>query len=147
MTIDLGPLILAASVLLGGGFLLGRQTGAAQARVRDLLAKLETAGKEREFAQASLDAATAEIARIASEREEYGSRVVDHFTATSELMRALTVQYRAVYDHLTRGATSLCPEGSVGLQDGLQPESLGEGEGNTGEPPKPPAATDASIDE
>jgi uncharacterized membrane-anchored protein YhcB (DUF1043 family) len=146
MTIDLGPLILAASVLLGGGFLLGRQTGAAQARVRDLLAKLETARKERELAQASLDAAAAEIARIASEREEYGSRVVDHFSATSELMRDLTVQYRAVYDQLTRGATSLCPEGSVGLQDGLQPESLGEGGGNADGSSKSPAPPDASDD-
>ena len=74
-----------------------------------------------------------EIERANSEREEYGSRVVEHFSGTSELMRDLTVQYRAVYDQLTQGATSLCPEGSVGLQDGLQPEMLDEGRREEGE--------------
>jgi uncharacterized membrane-anchored protein YhcB (DUF1043 family) len=127
MTIEPGLVVLAVCALLGVGFVLGRLLGPTAAKHRDLSAKLETAQKEREFADASLEAAKADLARITSEREEYGAQVVDHFSATSELMRDLTVQYRAVYDQLTRGATSLCPESSVGLQTGLQPESLGEG--------------------
>lgn len=139
MIIEPYILIIAAFVLLGGGFAVGRLTGSSQAGIRELKGKLETAQKERELAQGSLEAAKAEIARVESEREEYGSRVVDHFSATSELMRDLTVQYRAVYDQLTRGATSLCPDGSVGLQDGLRPESLGEGGGPESEADAPPA--------
>ena len=50
--------------------------------------------------------------------------MVEHFTGTSGLLRDLTVQYRSVYDHLTKGATSLCPEGSVDLLEGLQSERL-----------------------
>jgi len=144
MTFEPGLLIVAACVLLGGGFAVGRLTGSSRERVRDLQGKIEEAQKERELAQASVEAAKAEIARLGEEREEYGSRVVDHFSATSELMRDLTVQYRAVYDQLTRGATSLCPEGSVGLQDGLQPESLGEGDGTEPEREASPSEAEAS---
>ena len=141
MTLEPVILILAVGIAIGAGFALGRRTGSTRERIRDLLMKLEAVKKEREFANASLDAAKAEIAQMKSEREEYGSRVVEHFSATSELMRDLTLQYRAVYDQLTQGATSLCPEGSVGLQDGLQPEMLDEGRREEGEDEAPAAGT------
>jgi uncharacterized membrane-anchored protein YhcB (DUF1043 family) len=133
---SLDPTISIAAVLaaLAVGFLLGRRTGNAPARARELEAQLETAGKERELAQASVEAAKAEIERVTGELKGYRGEVVEHFTGTSGLLRDLTLQYRAVYDHLTKGATSLCPEGSVGLQEGLQPEKLPEGPAAEAEP-------------
>jgi uncharacterized membrane-anchored protein YhcB (DUF1043 family) len=66
------------------------------------------------------------------------------------MLRDLTHQYRAVYDHLTKGATSLCPEGSIDLLEGLRSEKLPEGkdsasgeEGPQGEPPASETASPA----
>jgi uncharacterized membrane-anchored protein YhcB (DUF1043 family) len=134
MSLEPGLTIAAAFAALAVGFLLGRRTGNALARVRELEEQLETAGKERELARASVEAAKAEIKRVKGELEGYRGDVVEHFTGTSGLLRDLTVQYRAVYDHLTKGATSLCPEGSVGLPEGLQPEKLPEGPPAEAEP-------------
>jgi len=119
--------IAVACVALGAGVFIGRRTGTRAERVRELTAQLEGAAKERELAQASLEAAKAEIASLKAEQEQYRGNVVEHFTGASDLLRDLTVQYRAVYDHLTAGATSLCPPGSVGLQEGLQAEQLATG--------------------
>ena len=122
------PIIAAAAavVALVVGFVVGRRTGDAHARIQDLEARLEAAAKEREFAEASVAAAREEIQRLRTEFEDYRGSVVSHFTGTSGLLRELTVQYRAVYDHLTAGATSLCPEGSVDLLEGLAPGALPE---------------------
>jgi hypothetical protein len=36
------------------------------------------------------------------------------------------VQYRSVYEHLTKGASTLCPEGFVGLTEGLPVPEIAE---------------------
>jgi len=114
----------AAALVLLVGFVVGRRTGDAHARIQDLEARLEGAVKEREFAEASVAAARQEIQRMRGEFDAYRGRVVSHFSGTSGLLRDLTVQYRAVYDHLTAGATTLCPEGSVDLLEGAPPGAL-----------------------
>jgi uncharacterized membrane-anchored protein YhcB (DUF1043 family) len=119
--------VAIACVALGAGVFLGRRTGKTGQRLRELTNQLEAAGKDRELAQASLEAAKSDIASLKAEQQQYRSEVVEHFTGASDLMRDLTVQYRAVYDHLTQGATGLCPPGSVGLQEGLQVEQLATG--------------------
>jgi uncharacterized membrane-anchored protein YhcB (DUF1043 family) len=152
MLMEPGLTVFAALVALVAGFLIGRRTGKARERIGELESQLEVAGKERELAQASvvaakeeikrvekelrvvgeerdlaqasLVAAKQEIERVETELQEYRADVVEHFTGTSGLLRDLTVQYRSVYDHLTKGATSLCPEGSVSLLEGLQAERL-----------------------
>ncbi len=47
-----------------------------------------------------------------------------HFTQTSELVHGLTLQYRAVYDHLAEGARTLCPERMLELSHGDSAEAL-----------------------
>jgi uncharacterized membrane-anchored protein YhcB (DUF1043 family) len=128
----------AAVLVVGslGGFLIGRRSGSPRERIRELEGQLESANKERELAQASVEAAKAEIAGLETRLEDYRGEVVDHFTGTSGLLRDLTLQYRAVYDHLTHGATTLCPEGSVGLPEGPLPEKLPEGTPDEPEPPQ-----------
>jgi len=126
----LAILILTGAVALAVGILIGRLTGNDRQEVRVLESKLETANKERELAQASLDAAKDEIKRTREQLDGYRGEVVEHFTGTSQLLRDLTHQYREVYDHLATGASSLCPEGSVDFLEGLQPERLSAGEGD-----------------
>ena len=122
--------ILTGVVALAVGILIGRFTGNGRQAVLELKSKLESANKERELAQASVDAAKDEINRTREQLDGYRGEVVEHFTGTSQLLRDLTHQYREVYDHLAKGASSLCPEGSVDFLEGLQPERLSAGEGD-----------------
>ncbi|MFQ5418036.1 MAG: ZapG family protein [Myxococcota bacterium] len=142
-------LVVVSAVALGIGVVAGRQTGNAHARIRELEAEVESSAKKREFTQASLEAAKREIARVRSELEDYRGGVVEHFTGTSMLLRDLTHQYRAVYEHLTAGATTLCPEGSIDLLEGMGsarlPEAGGVPEaGTSAESPNEPEGTRSS---
>ena len=133
MTFDL-LFYLASAVVVGLvlGFLSGRHTGRSAERIRELEAHVERQEKERERALAEL-AATREMLRLKEEElESYRGRVADHFSGTSELLRDLTHRYRSVYAHLTAGASELCPEGFVGLEEGLEPGALSSGEGAGG---------------
>ena len=58
------------------------------------------------------------------EYDIYRMNVLEHFSGTSDLLRDLTVQYRSVYQHLTKGASTLCPEGFVGITEGLPKPEL-----------------------
>jgi uncharacterized membrane-anchored protein YhcB (DUF1043 family) len=135
MLMEPGLVIFAAFVALVVGFLVGRRSGNPREQIRELESRLEVAEKERELARASVKAAKEEITRVETELREYRAEVVEHFTGTSGLLRDLTVQYRSVYDHLTKGATSLCPEGSVSLLEGLRSELLPEEAGPSGAEP------------
>lgn len=107
-----------ALVALGVGMVIGRRTGDAHARARELQSQLEDSAKAQELATAETAAARDETRRIRTEFDDYRAGVVDHFTGTSVLLRDLTLRYRAVYEHLTDGATTLCPEGSIDLLEG-----------------------------
>ena len=131
MMFPLAILILTGSVALAVGVLIGRLTGNNRQEVSELKSQLESACKERELAQASVAAAKDEITRTREQLDGYRGEVVEHFTGTSQLLRDLTHQYREVYDHLATGASSLCPVGSVDFLEGLQPERLSAGEGDS----------------
>jgi len=156
MFMEPGLTVFAAFLALVVGFVVGRRTGKARERIGELESHLEVVAKERELAQASVVAAKEEIKRtgaelqlaqasvfaakkeierVETELQEYRADVVEHFTGTSGLLRDLTVQYRSVYDHLTKGATSLCPEGSVSLLEGLPSERLPEEAGPSSSEP------------
>lgn len=97
---------LALAVLAGGvGFLLGGRGGRLARRVAALEAQLVDAKIETE--------------RVRGELAGYRRRVADHFAATSEKLHGLTLQYRAVYEHLARGASELCPEDFRPVAGGL----------------------------
>ena len=105
-------LLVAAAAAAGLGFAFGRIGGPAARRARAL---------ERALAEerAAHDKARAEY-------ETYRKRVADHFGETSERLHDLTLQYRAVYEHLAKGATELCPEGFSKLEGGLGLDALPE---------------------
>jgi uncharacterized membrane-anchored protein YhcB (DUF1043 family) len=111
-----GAMLLAGVVL---GFLIGRRSSAARARARQLEGALEELRKEQERAQAEIQAGREKLDR-------YRGKVADHFAGTSERLRDLTLQYRAVYNHLAEGAGELCPEGFEKLEGGLGLDALPE---------------------
>ncbi len=102
-------------ILMLASFLFGRRTGGTAARVGELEEELEASLRERE--------------RLAAETEGYKTRVADHFAETSHRLHDLTLQYRAVYDHLAKGAQELCPEGFEKLEGGLGLDALPEESG------------------
>ena len=111
----------AIIVLAGGlaaGFLLGRSTGAQRRRVREL-------EKDLRLASVRLEGAAEELKRSEQQLEDYRNQVVAHFAGTGEKLRDLTLQYRAVWEHLGEGARALCPEGSLRLFGGLEALALG----------------------
>ncbi len=106
---------VALPVLLGGmliAFWIGRRTSEATVRVAELEGALADARTERAKASDALG--------------DYQGRVTDHFTETSRKLHELTLQYRAVYDHLAEGANQLCPDGFEKLEGGLGLDSLPE---------------------
>ena len=100
-------LIQVLAAVAGGlvaGWILGRFTGAAAARSRELADRVESLRKESERVSAELAAAKAQIAQLRSEQEQYRARVSDHFAGASERFRDLSLQYRSLFDHLSEGA-------------------------------------------
>jgi uncharacterized membrane-anchored protein YhcB (DUF1043 family) len=51
-----------------------------------------------------------EVERLEGELSAYRAQVHQHFRRTSDLFQALTASYRAFYEHLASGASSLCRE-------------------------------------
>jgi len=118
-TIGMNGWMVAALVVAGVavGILIGRRSSEAQARALRLEAQLEDLRKEYERAEV-------EIAVGREELERYRGKVADHFAGTSERLRELTLQYRAIYNHLAEGAGELCPEGFEKLEGGLGLDAL-----------------------
>ena len=72
-----------------------------------------------ERAEAEIVAGRDELERTREGLERYRGKVADHFVGTSERLRELTLQYRAIYNHLAEGAGELCPQGFEKLEGGL----------------------------
>ncbi len=51
-----------------------------------------------------------ELDELKSTHTAYREEVKQHFTQTSDLFQELTTNYRNVYEHLAKGAHSLCSE-------------------------------------
>jgi uncharacterized membrane-anchored protein YhcB (DUF1043 family) len=115
---------LALALGLALGLVLGRRTNRLRAYARELEGRLEEDRLQRERLLAELTAEREALKRTREELEGYRARVASHFGGTSRLLRELTLQYRAVYDHLAEGARTLCPEGGMGLEEGLPPGAL-----------------------
>jgi len=96
-------LLITASAGILVGLLVGRRYSRDRLRCREL---------EAELASARATAAG------------YREQVATHFTETSELVHGLTLQYRAVYDHLADGARTLCPERMMELTQGDSAQAL-----------------------
>jgi len=131
---DLAVQVVLPAAALAAGFLVGRLTGERAARVRDLEARIEDLAKQREQSAAELQAAKAEIENGRRRLDEYQTKVSEHFAGTSEQFRDFSLRYRALFDHLARGASDLCPDGFPALEG--SPEAIAAGETpSAAEPP------------
>jgi len=117
-------IVAFALVGLGIGVLLGRRSSEGAARARALETELAVERTARERALEEKRAVDEALAAARADAEQYRGRVVEHFYGTSEQLRALTVQYRAVYEHLAEGAQALCPETFQALRAGLDAPAL-----------------------
>lgn len=155
---------LALLALLGAGFSVGFLVGRSRHRLlkREIdqlrLALQHSQSEEHQRAEAfqrsqqevqhsreELHRHQQDFLRSQEEAAQYRTQVTHHFMQTAELLQTLTLNYRAVYDHLAVGAAALC-DGQVKT---LTPEILRErllappreetAEGVA--PPQPPAAT------
>ena len=122
----IGYVVAAGFAVAVAAFFVGRVTGGGAIRRRELEERLANAHEEISHLAAEVEDL---LERLRKTREEYAAyrlSVVDHFSGTSDLLRDLTVQYRSVYEHLTKGASTLCPEGFVGLTEGLLVPEIAE---------------------
>lgn len=120
------PLLLAIIALLfvGGGVLIGLAFGRGTQKLAKRCEELEI----------ELDGAREEFA-------DYRRQVGQHFDQTGALLRAMTLQYRTVYEHLADGARNLCPEQATCLDAGSAESLLGPG-GAAAPETRQPAGTD-----
>lgn len=72
--------------------------------------------------QEELQRSQQDFLRSQEESRQYRTHVTQHFTQTADLLQTLTLNYRAVYEHLAAGAAVLC-DGQVKT---LTPETLRE---------------------
>ncbi|MDJ0786231.1 MAG: DUF1043 family protein [Myxococcota bacterium] len=131
-------------------FVFGRVTATSSRRVQELQSTLDDALAEREQTRKDAESARTALEESQKEASDYRDRVADHFTETSHRLHELTLQYRAVYDHLADGASELCPDGFQKLEGGLGLDALPEStQAETAPTPTPPAepAAAASSDE
>jgi HPt (histidine-containing phosphotransfer) domain-containing protein len=91
--------LLALIAGLAGGYFLGRATNVGVRRSVQL---------DQELQQAR------------GELDRFRTRVIEHFTTTANLVNRLTSDYRAVHDHLSRGAQQLAG-GQVPRLESLAP--------------------------
>jgi hypothetical protein len=120
---DLGWGIAAVGAALTvGAYFLGRWK--SEEKARTLESDLKVTCDELEHTVMEVEGLRRKLSDAQSEYDDYRMNVVEHFSGTSDLLRDLTVQYRSVYEHLTKGASTLCPEGFVGLTEGLPKPQL-----------------------
>lgn len=120
---NLGWEVAAVGAVLGvAAYFVGRWRSGE--RVRALEVELKGARGELEHTVLEVETLRGKLSSIEEEYDQYRLNVVDHFSGTSDLLRDLTVQYQSVYQHLTKGAATLCPEGFVGLTEGLAKPQL-----------------------
>ncbi len=123
---QIGYLVAAGIAVAVAAFLVGRLTGGGANRRRELEEQLADAQEEASRVAAEMEDLGEQLAAVREEHATYRLNVLEHFSGTSDLLRDLTVQYRSVYEHLTKGASTLCPEGFVGLTEGLPVPEIAE---------------------
>jgi len=106
------------------GLLIGHSYSPGGKRIRALKAEIERAITELQQTKAELDRTRANLELTQGVSEEYRQQVTKHFSKTAELVNTLTMNYRAVYEHLATSAVNLCDEEVAILGDAVPNERL-----------------------
>ncbi len=124
MSWQLVAMILVPVATAVVGFVVGRHVSGARQQILDLEARAELLAKEREHALVEVAARRDELKQVRGEVEAYRGRVIEHFSGSYELLRALTLQYRADFEQLAEG--EVAPWESEQLAEPITPEALPE---------------------
>ena len=125
MKIDLLFLLwLTMPMLFIGGLLIGRSYSPGAKRIKTLKAEIEHTQADLQKTKMELDQIRAALELSQGMSDEYRQQVTKHFSKTAELVNNLTMNYRAVYEHLATSALSLCDEEVAILTDAVPGERL-----------------------
>ena len=103
MFLNLWVWVGLAAVTFSVAAVVGRNTLALRRRLRDVEARAEALEAARVQAVAEAAARQEEAAALQRQLEAYRTQVVDHFSGTWDLMRALVLRYRADFEQLAEG--------------------------------------------
>ncbi len=124
MPAELSVAIISLGVGLALGALVGRHTGAARARIRELEAQTEGLAKERELTRAELEATKEDLSRTRAELGGYRDQVAEHFSKSFTLLRALSVQVRSDCERLAEGADGFARDEALDIGEEVDPQPL-----------------------
>lgn len=65
-------------------------------------------GRSKNAVQRRSQAMESELIELREQLSEYKQQVGQHFAQTADVVNAMTANYRALYDHLIKGAQALC---------------------------------------
>lgn len=117
------------------GLFIGRLFSTGVKRIKALRAEIEETQADLAKARSDLEQTRVVLEETRQEASEYRHNVTEHFSKAADLFNSLTVNYRAVYEHLAKSSLVLCDENTVMLSEGIPAE------GRLGEEQNAPRAT------
>jgi uncharacterized membrane-anchored protein YhcB (DUF1043 family) len=139
MKIDILLLLwLAMPVLFIGGLLIGRAYSPGGKRIKSFKDEIWQTQADLEQARLELNQTRTALESSQGMSEEYRQQVSKHFSKTAELVNELTMNYKAVYEHLATSAVNLCDEGVAVLPDAAPGKRLLEKSPETETNSEPP---------
>ncbi|MFH0344461.1 MAG: YhcB family protein [Chromatiales bacterium] len=101
------------------GMVVGRFFSTGAKRIKALKAEIEQMRADLDKTRSEFDQTRMALEKSQSDSDEYHQRVTDHFSKAADLFNSLTVNYRAVYEHLAKSSLNLCDEHMVMLSDNV----------------------------
>ncbi len=101
------------------GMVIGRFFSTGAKRIKALKAEIEQVRADLDKTRTEFDQTRIALEKSQSDSDEYHQRVTDHFSKAADLFNSLTVNYRAVYEHLAKSSVNLCDEHMVMLSDNV----------------------------
>ncbi|MGH8583267.1 MAG: YhcB family protein [Gammaproteobacteria bacterium] len=109
------------AVLFAVGVVIGRTLSTGVKRIKLLQTDIQQTRAELDRTRTELEEARAMLEETRQEALAYRQQVTEHFSKAADLFNSLTVNYRAVYEHLAKSSYQLCDETTVLLSDGMPP--------------------------
>ncbi|MBA2594344.1 MAG: YhcB family protein [Pseudomonadota bacterium] len=115
------------AVALLCGVFIGRWFSTGVKRIKALRKEIEEIQADLAKTRSDLEQTRMVLEETRQEASEYRHNVTEHFSKAADLFNSLTVNYRAVYEHLAQSSLVLCDENTVMLSEGVPGERrLGE---------------------
>jgi uncharacterized membrane-anchored protein YhcB (DUF1043 family) len=121
------------------GLFIGRLFSTGVKRIKALRVEIDETRADLAKARSDLEETRVVLEETRQEASEYRHNVTEHFSKAADLFNSLTVNYRAVYEHLAKSSLVLCDENTVMLSEGVP------GERRLGQEQDAPRATPATA--